>query len=260
MKPFVLLDIDTMELILVIKNTVKRIKVSELDGAEDFIDEFYRHFKEMNFVPKYNIMNRKEFVDLVAGLKNMKKAEIVEEDLPLIEHKIIERNQILEEENTNENATLVRSNTDRKISIDDLQMRFDEPYDYYDLSVFDKERIDKSNQLKFFLDRKMLVMTTMDEITKIRGKLIAKKEQEKRERQENLIVNRKEVMGEEEGILISSDDYRNADTNMSGGMNSGNVSSEEMSEAKVAIADMFSSGVAVDGDESKSIDELLRRA
>jgi hypothetical protein len=34
---------------------------------------------------------------------------------------------------------IVRSNTERKISLDDLQMRFDEPNDYYDLSVEDTE-------------------------------------------------------------------------------------------------------------------------
>lgn len=263
MKPFVLVDMDTMEIVFVVKNVVKRQKIENLDALDDFVDEFYRRFKQINFVQKYNTIDRKQFMDLIEGLKKS-QASVEEPQLSDDEQEIIARRSpgastASQPKNAEiENSTLIRSNTERRIAVEDLSMKFNEPYDYYDLSVMDQEKVKKSNQLKYFLERGLLVKTTMDEIASIRNKLIAQKEELKKERQEALIVNRKEVMGDDDEMLISSEDYRNAETNSS----LATASNVDLSgsEAASAVLDMFSGkGPAVDGDESRSIDELLRK-
>ena len=272
MKPFVLVDVDTMELILVIQNTVKRVKLSEIDDYENFIDEFYRRFKDMNFVAKYNSINRKEFMGLIDGLKKKSsevsesKQEMSEAEIDIISKRSgvpkenIERSKNVKSENTQSaplpgELTVIRSNTERKIAIDDLQMRFDEPYDYYDLSLYDQERVKKSSQLKYFLDKGFIVRTTLDEVSQLRGKMIASKEDLKKKRQSSLIVNRKDVMGDDDEMLISSDQYRAADSNMTETRHI----DVDASDAASAVFEMFSGKTAVEGEGARSIDDLLRK-
>jgi len=269
MKPFVLLDVDTMELVFVIKNIVKRFKISNLDNAEDFIDEFYRRFKEINFVPKYNVINRKEFMDMVTGLQNTQVASVgnaeqqnvsVNRPAPVSSGVVVE--EVADEDL--EKSTLIRANTERKIAIEDLNMRFDEPYDYFDLSLYDQEKIKKSTHLNHFLTKGILVKTTMDEIAKIRSVTIAQKEKEKRDRQEALIVERDKSKDEN---LISSEDYRNAESNenidVEGAMriNTGKPVDIGSSEGASAVFEMFSkSDAALGADSARSMDDLLRKA
>lgn len=263
MKPFIFVDVDSMELIFVINTIVKRIKISEIDQAEDFIDEFYRRFKDINFVPKYNCINRKEFMDLVNGLKKQEETE--KKKFPETEKDIIPKCPDIAKSNTGKSqqnsttteSTIVRSNTERKIAVEDLEMRFDEPYDYYDLSLLDQEKVKKSNQLKYFLDKGFLVYTTFDEVSQMRDKMINAKEELKKKRQAATIVNRKDIVGDDKGVLISSEQYRSAkDDSVEELVEDENI---DLSDADSLIQETFSKNVAIDKSNAKSVDDLLRK-
>jgi len=259
MKPFVLIDVDEMELIIVIKNAVKRIKINKIDESEDFIDEFYRRFKEINFVPKYQSINRKDFMDMLSGLKKVETSRIVEEKK---EQQIIERpsSELFDKKSEipnkdMENSTLIRSNTERKIAIEDLDMRFDEPYDYYDLALYNEDKIRKSTHLNHFLKNGILVRTTMDELAKLRSSVISEKEREKKERQESLIIERKK--NDDENLIISSEQYRNAEEDTYDEQQKINV---PKSDATDAVREMFSNAnSAIDPGDSSNIDRLLSK-
>jgi len=256
MKPFVLVDVDTKEIILVIKNVVKRVNIEKLSDSVDFLDEFYRRFKDVNFVSKYNSIDRKQFMDFVDGLKKSKEEEkVVINRRTKTSEKTDDEDDV---ENDVQNSTLIRSGTERKIYIEDLNMRFDEPFDYYDLAVYDQEKVKKSSSLRHFLERGFLVKTTMNEISKIRSKTLQSKEKEKRERQETLIIERKKDRDDEDLVTLSDDEYRDADSNMTVDYRT-NVSVPD-TEASRLVLDTFSNNSILDDGEGRSIDELLRRA
>lgn len=257
MNPFVFFDLDNKEIIFLIKNTVKRFNIDNIDKADDFIDEFYRRFKCINFCNKYNKIDRKEFMDLIDGLKttnvNNENNGSSQEIISKQEHKENNNDITLSKINF-ENSSLIRSNTERKISIEDLGIRFDEIYDYYDLSVLDPERVNKSSQLKFFLDRGMVVRTSMEEISSIRSEFLQKKEEEKKMRQEAKIVNRSEVQAS--SGTLTEDDFNRSDVGSGDGVY---IDNSDLSDTKVLIRETFSREAAIDDSDNQSIDSLLRR-
>jgi len=268
MKPFVVVDIDSKEIIFVIQNVIKRVSINDISNAEDFIDEFYKRFKEVNFVPKYNSIDRKDFMNFIFGLKQAKQSHETKSHINEEEQKIISqrsgKNSVPQQETKEKidlsKSTLVRSNTDRKISVDDLGMKFNEPYDYYDLSIFDAERVEKSAQLKYFLEKGIIVKTSLEEINSFRGKMIAEKEKVKKERQEHKIVNRKDVLGDsdDDGILISSDDYKNAESN-SDPIETSKLENFNPEGAAAEVYSLFAQSFSKT-NEAKTIDEMLKKS
>lgn len=253
MKPFVLIDTNTEEIIFVIQNIAKRIKIKNINMAEDFINEFYRRFKNVNVVLKYNTMGRKDFLDLMDGFKTN---EIKKEDRKV---ELREKNEEVKEENKElENSTLIRSNTERKITIEDLGLRFDAPYDYYDLSAFDEKKVKQSAQLKYFMNKNLIVKTTMDEISALRTKITKAKEDLDNKRREAVIIDRHaEGSDSNEGMLISSDQYKNAGSNQKSVSNS-EINSDDLTNASQEIFDRFSGDGILGGSQSDSIDKLMK--
>jgi len=54
--PFAIIDIENKTLILAIGGITKTIDLTDLKNSQNFLDEFYHRFKEVNFVSQYKCM------------------------------------------------------------------------------------------------------------------------------------------------------------------------------------------------------------
>jgi len=258
MKPFVIFDHEEQKLIFILQGVNKIIPLGQLKSNEDFFDEFFRRFKDINFVQKYGEINRK---DLLSVIEDLGQREVVEATVKIERTTESSGVKTSETEIDVSNSPLIRSSIEKKISVDDLGMKFNTPYDYFDLSVFNEDKVKKSVQLDFFLKKGFIVRTSFDEIEKIRSKCMAEKAAVDNVRRNKQIVNRDEVLGENDSNLITDDQFQQAmreteeiDRNIEVHTQDGKISAGE-------IKSMFEQrGIdSMIGNEADSVEKLLAR-
>ena len=267
-KPFVIIDHENQQIIFIINTIIKIINLSDLEKNNDFFDEFYRRFETCNIIVKYSEINRKDILNVIGDLKtkftpssvvqSVTKKQEVREIKP--EKKI----QVSEKEKELERSTLVRSASERKISVEDLKMRFDYPYDFYDLATFDDEKLNKSTQLNYFLKKGLLVKTTYEEINAIKSKCDEEKSKLDDSNRKKSIVNRKDILGDEdEGLVMSDETFKQATGNSSASSHSAEPIDIEADEVAGEIASQFGGQKSLEailqgGKRGGSVDDLLR--
>lgn len=215
-KPFILVDIENRELIIIIKSVAKVIPFGQIGREQDFIDELYRRYKSVHMVNKYSEVDRKSYLQLIEDLREQHESPFdVLQNRPAPSSNSEQvggpvqssaPSSSVPSEGDLENSTLVRCAIEKRFSIDDLGMKFNTPYDYYDLSIFDQEKVKKSTQLTFFLKRGVLVKTTFDEIAAIRNKCLKEREKVQEARRNKQVVERKDILGDEDEGLVMSDE------------------------------------------------------
>jgi len=218
-KPFILVDIENREMIVIIKSVAKVIPFDKIGKEIDFLDEIYRRYKTINMINKYSEVDRKAFSQLVDDLRVQHQSPLdllnknASEDIPETgpqPSRAVQEGARQDQEDLN-NSTLVRSVIEKRISIDDLGMKFNTPYDYYDLSVFDRDKVKRSTQLSFFMRKGAVVKTTFEEIESIKNKCLKEKRAVDEARRSKQIVERKDILGDEdEGLVMSDEEMRAA--------------------------------------------------
>jgi hypothetical protein len=203
--PLILLDFDNKKIIIVFKNAVSYIDFADIDKKEDFLDEVYKRYKNFNIVNKYSEIDRKTFVQLLEDLTKKEKEEKIEEINKEVEKKHVEE---IKEDNK-ENSTLIRCAIGKRIAIEDLGIRFNTPYDYFDLSTINNELVGQSNQLKHFLKNGIVVKTSYKEIEDIKNKCFAEQKKKEELRNKKDIVDKRRVLSE--GMNYSEDDSEMGD-------------------------------------------------
>jgi len=174
--PFFIVDHKNCEIKIVIANVVKTVKFSEISSKMDFIDEILRVCKTVRLVSHYSEVNKDVVLEVLDGLIPVVANEVVREVVEVSPVKGVNSDSSAEAQGEDvENSPLIRKNTEKRICVDDLDMKFNSNADYFDLSSYDADKVNSSLQLKFFLDRGYLVRTNMEEMSRIKSKVAAEK-------------------------------------------------------------------------------------
>ena len=163
--PFVIVDLEEQFVIVSLGTVTKRIKFNKLEENENFFYELFKRYDNLNFVSKYSQIGKKDVKKLLLDLEDQfvgNSATVVSDRNTV--NKVISNDVKPSIEDINENSTLIRSSTEKRFCIEDLELKFDSPADYYDLAVLDPEKVAKSNQLSYFMKTGLIVKTNFDEI------------------------------------------------------------------------------------------------
>jgi hypothetical protein len=141
------------------------------EDDEEFLFELFRRYDKVNFVSKYNELDKKDAKKLINDLEDQFASQPVPEPVVQQDNTVSKTDvQQAPPADPNFESTLIRSNTEKRFAIEDLDLKFDSPADFYDLAVLDQAKVAKSTQLKYFMEVGLIVKTNYDEIRELTNK------------------------------------------------------------------------------------------
>jgi hypothetical protein len=208
-KPFVIINFEEKEILVVVKTYCRTVKFEEIDKNEEFFYELFRRHDGVNFASKYSEMNKKDFLKLIDDLSEAIKAEKKEEEKEEILAFQEPVNQ--EEETADEEYRYIMSNTEKRFSMDDLGIIFSHKGENYEVALIGQDKVDKSEYLKVFLKNGMAVMATASMVRETQSEYLKKSRTGRRKPGGLDIVDREDMGGVTEASDIQKMDINDSE-------------------------------------------------
>jgi len=259
------------------QTTVRTIAFKDIAKNQGFLEQIMDFYETIYIVEKHKKVEKEVLKELIVNLYDIgqqdAEEEKVEQEKKVEQEEQKKRDNIIDdlkntemEEEDIENSTLIRSSLEGCLHVEDLDLRFDGPADYYDLSKLDPDQVKRSRHLKACLQQGTLVKTTMKEINEI-GKKIAEEEKARDNKKTLGIVDRKKMDDSEDGDETSDRDLEPMEIT-SGAVGESIESFSTVDDSTEIVTDngainageikgMFSNMFNKDSD-GVSIDELLK--
>jgi hypothetical protein len=197
-KPFIVIDFADKEILVIVNTYCKTIGFGEIEKNEDFFYELFRRYKEINFVSKYAEMGKKDFLKLIEDLSEAIKEEVKEEVKGSILAFQDDDTEKFEEKEEEEELRYLMSNTDKRFSIDDLGIVFSHRAENYEIKLIGEDKVNKSEYLKVFIEKGLVVKATASMVRKEQGAYLKKSRSTRSKTGGLQIVDR-------EGVDVSGD-------------------------------------------------------
>jgi len=199
------------------QSTVRTVAFKDIAKNQGFLEQIMEFYETIYIVEKHKQIEKEALKELIVNLFDIGQADIEEEKIEQKtkieeekEDKKKKENLIDDLANTEieddlENSTLIRSSLEGCLHVEDLDLRFDGPSDYYDLSKLDPAQVKRSRHLQACLQQGTIVKTTMKEINEL-GKKIAEEEKAKDDKKTLGIVDRNKMDDDDEESVTGDHD------------------------------------------------------